>query len=127
VERAIEVFAGVNFLIIGVSHLAQPHAWVDFFIWLRSKGHTGVFVNGFLSLTFGSIIVAFHNVWSGWPMVLTIMGWGQVLKAFLSFVFPQIGLRTMERVSHARAREFMIPGALFAVLGGWLVYVGFTR
>jgi hypothetical protein len=84
-------------------------------------------VNGFLSLGFGAIIVAFHNVWSGWPMVLTIMGWGQVLKAFLSFVFPQIGMRTMERVSHERAWEFMVPGGVFAVFGGALVYFGLVR
>lgn len=126
-ERAIEVFAGLNFLIIGLSHLARPHVWVDFFIWLRGKGHAGVFVNGFLSLGFGAIIVAFHNVWSGWAMVLTIMGWAQVLKALLSFVFPQIGMRTLERVSHERAWEFMVAGAVFAPLGGALVYFGLTR
>ncbi|MFN2563748.1 MAG: hypothetical protein ABR499_01885 [Gemmatimonadaceae bacterium] len=64
-ERAIELYAAVNFLVIGLSHLLQPRAWVDFFVWLRTKGHTGVFLNGMLSLAFGSIIVAFHNVWAG--------------------------------------------------------------
>jgi uncharacterized membrane protein len=64
VEKAIEMYAAVNFLVIGLSHLLQPRVWVDFFTWLRSKGHAGVFVNGFLSLGFGSIIVSFHNVWT---------------------------------------------------------------
>jgi len=30
---------------------------VDFFVWLRGKGHAGVFANGFLSLWFGGLIV----------------------------------------------------------------------
>jgi len=64
-------------LVIGLSHVAQPRAWVEFFVWLRGKGHAGVFVNGFLSLGFGSFIVAFHNVWNGLPVILTLLGWGK--------------------------------------------------
>ena len=40
-ERSIEVLACVQFLIIGLSHLIQPRAWVQFFVMLRDKGHTG--------------------------------------------------------------------------------------
>ena len=35
-ERAVQVYAIVNFTIIGVSHLLRPRAWVDFFMVLRS-------------------------------------------------------------------------------------------
>ena len=73
-ERAVEVFAAVQFLVIGLSHVFQPRVWVEFFTWLRGKGYAGVFVNGFLSLGFGAFIVAFHNVWTGLPMVLTHTG-----------------------------------------------------
>jgi hypothetical protein len=89
VERGIELFAALNFLVIGLSHLLQPRVWVDFFVWLRSKGHAGVFANGMLSLSFGSIIVSFHNVWGGLPTVLTVIGWAQVTKGFVSLVAPQ--------------------------------------
>jgi hypothetical protein len=62
VERALEVLATIQFLIVGLSHVFQRHAWVEFFIWLRERGHAGVFVHGFLSLWFGSMILAFHDV-----------------------------------------------------------------
>ncbi len=74
-ERAIQVFAMINLVAIGLSHVVQPRVWAEFFVALRDKGDRGVFVVGFMSLAFGSLIVAFHNVWLGLPMVLTILGW----------------------------------------------------
>src|SRR6478735_4783437 len=62
-------------------------------------GRAGVFLNGFLALGFGSLVVAFHNIWTGLPVVLTIFGWAQVLKGFVSFVAPRIALRGLSRVS----------------------------
>jgi hypothetical protein len=126
-ERAIEIFAAVQFLVIGLSHLLQPRVWVEFFTWLRGKGHAGVFVNGFLSLTFGSLIVAFHNVWTGLPIVLTLIGWAQVIKALVSFVMPQWGMRGLERVSYDRTREFVVGGVVFLAMSALMLYIVLTR
>ena len=123
-ERAIQVYAIINFVIIGLSHALRPRAWVDFFIILRERGEAGVFATAFLSLIFGSIIVAFHNVWSGIPILLTIIGWAQVLKALIYFAFPAFGLRKLQTPSHERAHLFVYAGILclvFAVLLGYHV------
>ena len=121
-ERAVEVFAIINFVIIGLSHVFQTHAWVDFFVLLRERGHAGVFATAFISIWFGSIVVAFHNVWTGIPIVLTLIGWGQVLKALIYFVFPEFGLRKLQTPSHERAHLFIYPGVVFLVLAGLLGY-----
>ena len=126
-ERATEVFSAVFLLVIGLSHVAQPRAWVEFFVWLRGKGHAGVFVNGFLSLGFGSFIVAFHNVWNGLPVILTLLGWAQVLKGLLSFVAPQVALWGLARVSSERAWQFVVGGALALALSAALWYIVLTR
>ena len=126
-ERAVEIFAAVHCLVIGLSHVAQPRTWVEFFVRLRGWGRAGVFVNGFLSLSFGSVIVAFHNVWEGLPVVLTILGWAQVVKGLLNFVVPQVGLRTLARVSPERAGEFVVAGLFLFVLSGVFWYVALTR
>jgi hypothetical protein len=122
VERALEVFAAIHFLIVGLSHVFHPRAWVEFFIWLRERGHAGVFVHGFLSLGFGSMILAFHNVWSGLPSVLTMVGCAYTLKAALCFLLPATQMRTLRRVSHERAWELVVPGLAFVALGGMLTY-----
>ena len=126
-EKAIELFAAVNFLVTGLSHVLQPRSWVEFFVWLRSKGHSGVFVNGLLSLGFGSIVVAFHNVWSGLPMVLTIVGWAHVAKALLIFAAPQFGMRSLERVSPERANEFVAAGGVLLALSALMWYLVLAR
>jgi hypothetical protein len=49
-HESVEFFVALQTLVIGLSHVLQPRVWVDFFVWLRGKGHAGVFANGFLSL-----------------------------------------------------------------------------
>lgn len=121
-ERAVEIFALVQFTVIGLSHLCAPRAWVHFFVWLRSKREPGVFVMAFLTLWFGAIIVSFHNVWSGWPAVLTFIGWAQVFKGALYFIFPSFGLKMLGQVSEERVHHFVIGGGLMLLavaLLGW--------
>ena len=127
IERATEVFAVVNLAVIGVSHIAQPKAWVEFFTFLRERGHAGVFFNGMLSLTFGSILVAFHNVWTGLPMIVTLLGWAQVAKGLISLVAPAVGMKGMARVSMERAWEFQVAGAMFLAISALVVWSWLPR
>jgi hypothetical protein len=122
-ERAVQMFAAVNFLVIGLSHVAQPRAWNELFVLLRERGKPGVLINGMLSLTFGSIIVAFHNVWSGLPMVLTIVGWANVTKALVILVAPDVGMRSLQRVSVDRGRELVVAGTVFLILSAMMWYL----
>jgi hypothetical protein len=122
VERAAEVFAVVNFVVIGVSHIVQPRVWYEFFALLRARGYPGVFANGMLSLLVGSFIVAFHNVWTGLPVVLTVIGWMQVLKGSMSLVAPAAGMKGLMRVSEERAWEFQAGGALFLIVSAVIVW-----
>ena len=122
-ERAVQIFAAVNFLVIGISHIVQPRAWVEFFFLLRDKGRAGAFLNGFLSLGTGSLIVGFHNVWSGPATVLTVMGWLWVFKALLTFAKPEIGMKGISRVSMERSKEFVMAGVFLLALGLFLVWL----
>ena len=121
-ERAVQIFAVVHCLTMGLSHIVQPRAWADFFLLLRDKGRAGAFVVAFLSLGFGSIVVAFHEVWTGLPLALTVLGWAQVLKGFLYFLFPQFALRRLALVSRERAHLFVYPGVVLVALAGLLAY-----
>ena len=111
-ERALEIFAVVQLTVIGLSHIFCHRAWAEFFVWLTARGRSGAFANGFMSLAFGSMVVAFHQVWSGLPMVLTIIGVLSLVKAANCFVFPDLALRSMGRVRPERSREFIGAGVV---------------
>ena len=121
-ERSVEVLAVILFGVIGLSHFLQPLAWVDYFVLLRSKGAPGAFVDGFLHLPLAGVIIVFHNVWSGIPIVLTVLGWCFLIKAVLRFCWPRLGVRMMERVSAERPWEFQIAGVLLMLVAGLLGY-----
>jgi len=124
-EQATQVFAAVSFFVIGLSHLVQPRAWVAFYQTLAARGAPGAFLEGFLSLTFGAIIVAFHNVWHGPALVLTLIGWAQVLKGLGRFVAPQLAVRVMERASAERSWYFRAGGVVALGLSGFLWWLRF--
>jgi hypothetical protein len=126
VERAVEVFVAVGFFGVGLSHLLQPQAWVEFFVWLRSQGRCAVFLEGLLSLNFGAIVVAFHNVWTGLPLVITLIGWAMVVKATVRLAAPGLGLRIYERVVPERAWHFRAAGILALALSAFSGYLAFS-
>ena len=115
-ELAIERLAVLYFLIMSLSHILQPRAWAEFFTYLRQKGVVGVFITGFIHLPFGVLVAAFHNVWTGIPAILTVIGWGQVCKGTLYFLFPQVGMWSLSHVSVERAKNFVIAGIVMLAI-----------
>jgi uncharacterized protein YjeT (DUF2065 family) len=127
VEQAAEVFAAIYLLGVGLSHVLQPQVWVEFFAWMRERGRAGMVVEGLLSLGFGALIVSFHNVWSGLPVVVTLIGWGQVLKGLVRLTAPELSLRVYRRVTPETAWRFRLAGVAALGLGGLLVYIALSR
>jgi hypothetical protein len=126
-ERSVEVLAMILFGVVGLSHILQPKAWAEFFILLRGKGEAGAFVDGLLNLPLAGLIIGFHNMWSGIPVVLTLVGWGLLIKSLIRFCAPKLALRIMARVSVERSWEFQMAGGGLVVLAALLgsgIYAG---
>jgi hypothetical protein len=126
-ERSVEIFAIILLGVIGLSHILQPRAWAEWFILLRDQGRPGAFADGFLHLPLAGVIIGFHNVWSGIPVVLTLLGWSFLIKSLIRFCAPKLGLRVMARVSVERAWEFQAAGAGLLVFVAVLGYGVFFR
>jgi hypothetical protein len=109
-EESIQKLAVISFLLIGLSHIFQPKVWVNFFIAIREKEEVGAFINAFIHFPLGALIVAFHNVWQGIPMILTLIGYGLLIKGFINFVFPKLGLKSLNRVSLEKSWESVVAG-----------------
>ncbi len=126
-DEAIEKLAVICFFLIGVSHIFQPRVWVNFFIGIRKKGEVGAFTNAFIHFPLGALIVAFNNVWHGIPMILTVMGYGLLVKGFINFVFPKFGLKTLEQVSPKKSWQFVAAGVLLVGIALLFLYSLLSR
>lgn len=126
-ESAIQKLAIVSFFVIGLSHIVQPRVWAQFFIDIREKGATGSFIAAFIHFPLGALIVAFHNVWQGLPMILTFIGYDLVLKSLVYFVFPKRGLKTLSRVSLEKSWEFVVAGVFSVGLSGLLTFMHISK
>ncbi len=122
--RAVEIFAAINLIVMGVSHILQPQAWNRFFTVLHAKGVAGSFMNAMLSLGMGSIIVAFHNVWGGVPTLLTIYGWASLAKDGLYLSVPSLGIRSLEKGIGMDPRGFAVAGGFLLTLGIVILFWG---
>ena len=121
-ELAVMKLAIICFFVIGVSHILQPRVWAQFFINMHGKGAVGSFLNALLHLPMGVLIVSSHNVWSGLPIVLTLIGWGLVLKSSIYFIFPSHGVKMLARVSLERSWEFIVAGVFSVGISGLLIF-----
>ena len=124
----IAIFASINFAIIGLSHICQVQGWREFFHQLHAMGRAGAFANGMIALLMGSLIVSFHNVWTGVPVILTLIGWGYILKATAVFLFPEWNLRSMKSVETSSPLKLRIAGmGLLCIAVTILLCVAFGR
>ena len=56
----------------------------DFF-----KNSALLYLGGIMALVIGIVLVLFHNIWvAGWPVIITIFGWGGLIKGIWLIVFP---------------------------------------
>ncbi len=54
------------------------------------KNATLVFYGGVLALVIGIVIILTHNVWgTHWTVMITIIGWGGLIKGIWMIVFPK--------------------------------------
>lgn len=124
-EHATQTFAAISFLVIGLSHLIRPGEWGEYFRSLVDRGTPGAFLDGFLCLNFGALIASFHNVWQGPAMILTLIGWAQVVKGLVRFVAPQLAIGMLRRMSPERSGLFRAGGVMALALSGFCWWLRF--
>lgn len=123
VVTGIERLTALGFVVTGLSHIAAPRAWARFFIALRGQGEIGGFLNAYVHIPLGLLIVAFHPVWSGPGLLVTLVGYALTLKGSLYFLWPALALRSLARVSEESAWKFRVAGIAALALGliiGWI-------
>jgi uncharacterized protein YjeT (DUF2065 family) len=119
----IERLTALAFIVTGLSHIAAPAAWARFFIAMRDQGSVPGFLNAYVHIPLGLLILAFHPVWRGPGLLVTLIGCGLAFKGTLYFLWPGLAMRSMAHVSEENAGRFRIAGLFGLALGlicGWI-------
>lgn len=123
-EPAIERLAALAFLVTGLSHLLAPRAWVSFFALVAAQGEAAGIWNGLLHLPLGLVIAAFHPVWEGPGVVVTLIGWALVAKAAGQMCWPGLARRSLAMAAGVRGvMRCRVAGAAGVAIGagiGWI-------
>ena len=75
-----------------------------------------IFVMGIVTLTAGLAIVTSHNVWKGWPAVITVFGWLAVVGGLVRVLFPR-QLAEFAPTIVAQGWPVMVMAGLVLVIG----------
>ena len=122
IHQSIEFFTAMNLAIVGLSHFLQPKIWVDFFLFLHSKGHVGNIFNALIAVGMGTFILAFHFVWDFPRVLITVYGLLQIIKGLLYLTVPSIGLKSIGKVTVKGALKFRWVGLVMFLLSIGIVY-----
>lgn len=85
--------------------------------------HLTYYYGGFLSLIIGALMVLTHNVWEGWPIIVTIFGWLTLVKGVLILLLPKQLLGVVHVWKNKQA--LMVAGVIMLALGVWLGFLAF--
>lgn len=76
-----------------------------------------VFFSGLLALLIGFLIVLSHNVWvANWTVIITIFGWGGIIKGIWLTVFPDTVAKFMQ--AYQKNKTLLVVHSFVALLLG---------
>ncbi len=115
-SKYIAGLLGPAIVAITISETVNVHIWA---------GNTaaGVYLNGGLLFIAGLAIVRAHNLWvRGWPVLVTLSGWGIMLLGLFRMFFPELQLEGAKNTS-AVIME-IIP---ILAIGIFMTYKAYSR
>jgi hypothetical protein len=126
IPTLIARFFSVSLFLVGVSHLAQPRLWRDFFIRIKGTGVAGLII-AMYTLPQGLLIVLGHNIWvPDIPVIITICGWGMTIKSVTYAVLPGRAESVIPVGDNAH-RKYAWGGALMIPVSLLLIWHSFFR
>lgn len=120
VSRFIAGLLGVTLLAAGLALLVN-YALFARMLAVAAREPLLVMLAGFLSLLAGAAIIQVHNVWRGWPVLVTLGGWVALVTGLLRVVFP-IQMAGLAAVFTAVPGVVPVVAIVLVLVGAFLVY-----
>ena len=86
-----------------------------------------VVLAGYAAFLPGLAIVYFHNRWTGWPVVVTVMGWLSLVVGLIRMIFPMQIAAMASKLAPAPGGAFIAIGVVFLLIGGFLSFKAYRR
>jgi hypothetical protein len=85
---------------------------------------TLIYFSGLMSLVPGLAILNVHRSWSGWPVVITIIGWLMVIGGVIRLVLPAT-TATLAADLYSKPLVLLIVAIVVLVVGVFLTVMGY--
>ncbi len=114
---------GPAFVVVGLGILANGPFYSAL---IREAVHspTLIYFSGLMSLLPGLAIVNVHRSWSGWPVIITIIGWLMVIGGVVRLVLPAT-TATLATDLYAKPIAILIAAIVVLVVGAFLTVMGY--
>ena len=121
---------------IFIAKLVGPMLVIPGLIGLANPGHVKavgeeflqsralIFVAGAMALIAGLAVVNTHNVWVGWPLIITLLGWLMLAAGVVRMGFPGV-VTAMGESMMANDTLLRVLGGLQIALGAFLMWKGY--
>ncbi len=118
---------------IFIAKLIGPMLVVPGLIGLANPGHVKVvgkeflkspaliFIAGAMAFIAGLAVVNVHNIWTGWPLIITLIGWLMLAAGVVRMGFPGI-VTVMGESMMAKENLLRVIGVAQVMLGAFLVW-----
>jgi hypothetical protein len=87
---------------------------------------TLIYFSGLMALIPGLAILNVHRTWSGWPVIVTIVGWLMVIGGAFRLVLPAT-TATLAGDIYTKAAVLLTIAAIMVVVGAYLCFEGYRR
>jgi hypothetical protein len=87
---------------------------------------TLIYFSGLLAFAPGLAILNVHRTWSGWPVIITIVGWLMVIGGVFRLVLPAT-TATLAGDVYTRPMVLLGIAIVMLVVGAYLCFEGYRR
>ncbi len=116
-EQAIELMTGIVLTVLGVSFLLRAQDWAGWFDDIRQDGRHRAIPIGAFALLLSAFMVAFHQVWSGFFLLVTVIGVLGIIEGSVYLLFPGSLRGILGALAPNYKSTIRLFGALFGFVG----------
>jgi len=113
------------YLIIAAAAMVFNAAGIKDYLRATPNNRSQLILEGFIAITIGLAILVTHNIWTGWPIIITLLGVLTLIKGGVRIFFTDWTARIIPKV--VVGSRYYISVVVTFVIGLVLLYFAFIH